>query len=94
MLINLSRTFAIVPLPSGGRGLYEIDPQHMPRAGVPESLRWPIELGRPIAHSMPDDPEFWCRAGSWRRIEDQKLLTLIGRVPEFTAADVAEGAAK
>ena len=86
--VYLSPTLVVVPLPSGLRGLYEVQPQHVPRAGVPESLRWPADFGRQIAHTDPAG--HWCEPGGWRQIDDRRTLALIDRVPEFTGADVAE----
>jgi hypothetical protein len=89
--VYLSPILVVVPLPSGLRGLYEVQPQHVPRAGIPESLRWPVECGRQIAHTDPSG--FWCKPGSWDSIDDRRTLALIERVPEFTAADVEGGRA-
>lgn len=85
----LSPTIVMVPLPSGARAVYEIEPQHLPRAGVPESLRWPVDFGRQLAHELPGQRGQWCRPGNWELIDDRRTLALIERVPEFTGADVA-----
>lgn len=89
MLANLSRALLMVTLPSGGRAVYDTPPNRVPRAGLPESLHWPMEYGQQIAHEIPGQRGQWCRPGGWEPITDARTLALIDRVPEITWADVA-----
>lgn len=54
MYINLSRTIVVAPFSDGVRGLFEIQPQHMPREDIPESIFWPAEHGRMLAIEAPE----------------------------------------
>jgi len=45
-MATLSNTNVLVTLPSGNRAVYTVQPQHLPREGVPQSKSWPIEYGR------------------------------------------------
>lgn len=76
---TLSSTNVLVTLPSGNRAIYTVQPQHLPREGVPESSTWPIELGRQVAHEVDG---VWYRPDGWTEVNDPKLVALFERCPE------------
>ena len=65
-----------VRLPSGNRAVYSVQPQHIPRDDIPESLNWPIQYGKQIAVEFN---------GTWhegnKEITDLKTIALLERVP-------------
>jgi hypothetical protein len=69
----------LVTLPSGNRAVYSVQPQHVPREGIPDSRDWPIMYGRQIAHEVDD---VWYRPDGWTLITDPKLVALFERCPE------------
>ena len=75
----LSDTNMLVTLPSGNRAVYSVQPQHVPREGIPDSRDWPIMYGRQIAHEVDD---VWYKPDGWTPITDPKLVALFERCPE------------
>jgi hypothetical protein len=75
----LSDTNVLVTLPSGNRAVYTVQPQHLPREGIPESKSWPIEYGRQVAHELDGT---WYRPDGWTPVGDPKLVALFERCPE------------
>ena len=78
---TLSNTNVLVTLPSGNRAVYSVQPQHLPREGILESARWPIDYGRQVAHELDGT---WYRPDGWTPIDDPKLVALFERCPEVT----------
>ena len=77
--MNLSNTNMLVTLPSGNRAVYSVQPQHLPREGIPDSRDWPIMYGRQVAHELDN---VWYRPNGWTPVDDPKLVALFERCPE------------
>lgn len=67
-----------VPLPSGNRAVYSVQPQHIPRDDIPDSLNWPRLYGKQIAVQLN---QVWYTADAKTEIKDNKTITLLERVP-------------
>jgi hypothetical protein len=78
-MATLSNTNVLVRLPSGNRAVYTVEPQHLPRENLMESLDWPILYGRQVAHELGGR---WYRPDGWTEVTDPKLITLFERCPE------------
>lgn len=78
--VVLSAPLWNVPLPSGNRGIYEVQPQHLPRESIPDSILWPSQYGRQLFHSHGAR---WYKPGGWEEVTDLATLALIERVPEL-----------
>lgn len=76
---DISNINVLVTLPSGNRAVYTVQPQHLPRKGIPQSKSWPIEYGRQVAHELDGT---WYRPDGWTSVDDPKLVALFERCPE------------
>lgn len=78
-MATLSNTNVLVTLPGGDRAVYTVEPQHLPREGIPESKDWPVRYGRQVALQMDGR---WFRPDAFTEITDLKLIALLERCPE------------
>jgi hypothetical protein len=77
-MVANSETLLLVTLPSANRAVYSVQPQHLPREGIPGSNEWPIMWGQQIAHELDG---IWYRPGGWTPIDDRKAVALLERCP-------------
>lgn len=78
MTATLSSVHLLVTLDSGNPAVYLVAPQHLPREHIPESRRWPIELGEQVAHGLAGK---WYRPGGWEEITDTRIIQLLEGCP-------------
>ena len=60
--------------------IVQCHPNHLPRPGIPESLKWSVIYGVLLAYH---DNGAWYPSGSDQPITDQLTLALIAGIPEF-----------
>lgn len=78
----MSSPLVIVLLPSGNRALYRVQPQHVPREGVPASFDWPRSFGRHMGTQF--DGKWHARDAHGAMVPlDGYTESLIERCPEF-----------
>lgn len=67
------------PQRNGWPAVYSVQPQHMPRADIQDSIEWPGKYGFIIAHFHHGK---WFKPGGWVEITNQKVLDALNSVPE------------
>jgi hypothetical protein len=75
----MTNTNLLIQLPSGGRAVYTVQPQHLPREDVPDSRLWPMMYGEQVAHEKDG---VWYRPSGWVPFDDPKLAAMFERCPE------------
>ena len=77
----ISNTLLNVVLPSGNRAVYEVQPQHVPREGIAQSLEWPRMYGRQIA--VYADGKWYQPGGSWEPITDAEKVSALDSIEKI-----------
>jgi hypothetical protein len=71
-----------VLLSSGNYALYDVQPNHVPRDDIPQSIEWPVMYGTQIAH---ESQGLWFYPNGWNRIEDEKLCIMFNNCAKVEA---------
>ena len=66
-------------LPSGNTAIYDVQPEHVPRADLPGSLFWPMQYGRQVAHERDG---VWFNPGGWNPVQDARAIANLNHLRE------------
>lgn len=59
--------------------VYSVQPQHVPREDIPESINWPAQHGHMVAHFHEGQ---WFKPGGWEEIRDPQAIAALNSVTE------------
>ena len=77
--ISLSNTFWAADLPDGGKAVYLVQPQHVPREEFPESRKWAQQHGERVA--TYSNGEWYLSTAPDTPVTDLKTIALLERCP-------------